>query len=85
MPQLAHARRHATRTAFVGNELVAVYHAAPSRKPVDLLGPRPAGLSGKVHRADRCTCPVLSTESPGVWNASCPTDGEPRPWRVTYR
>jgi hypothetical protein len=85
MLQPAHARRHATRTSYVGSELVVVYQAAPSRRPVDLLGPRPAGLSGRDHRADRCTCPVLSTESPDLWNALCPADGEPRPWRVTYR
>ena len=85
MLQPTHARRHSTRTAHVGGKLVDVYHAAPSRKPVDLLGPRPAGLSGRDHRADRCTCPVLSTESPNSWNSSCPADGEPMPWRVTYR
>lgn len=85
MIQPDHARRHATRTTHVDGKLVDVYHAAPSHKPVDLLGPRPAGLSGKDHRADRCTCPVRSTESSASWNASCPPNGEAKPWRVTYR
>jgi hypothetical protein len=83
--QMSNARRHASRVACVDGETVDVYFAQSSAQDVDLLGLRPAGDLGRWHRADKCKCPVLSTETAAEWNADCPRRGERNRWAVLYR
>lgn len=80
------ARRHASRALDDGT---LVYHAGPTNRSwVGQLGLRPAGTTGRDHRADRCDCPVRSIEAASVWNRNCPPEpapGERRAWGVLYR
>ena len=82
---MGNARRHASRVAAIDGKKVYVYFAEPTARDVDLLGPRPGGVSSAQHRADSCSCPVLWSEAAAEWNADCPRRGQPNRWAVLYR